>query len=289
MVKKNAQDSCAAEGKKAFIVDLKQIGIPLFLESASAKVLCVAPGDVTHLPANFGADAVSASNLHGAGIFSVTPGSVADKAGLKAEDIVYEFAGRSITVATDLRVAVDSVSPGDQALIKLRRGGQVLTVTAHFISSGTPIAEPTPTPYISRLSLNLPSGYTSQPVPEIWASGGVTVYAVNRQINVAVMMSAKSREGIPDFAAYAQSRHAGVIATSKGGPVSELSQIEVNGRRAFRDTFVTTESNGETYIYLTTTIEGPNEIATVSAWTYPQNHDRQRGEMAHLSDEIIGF
>jgi hypothetical protein len=59
---------------------------------------------VTHLPANFGADAVSASNLHGAGI-----------------------------LATDLRVAVDSMSSQDQALIKLRRGGgKDISIIAHF-------------------------------------------------------------------------------------------------------------------------------------------------------------
>ena len=63
----------------------------------------------------------------------MTPGLIADKAGLKPNDIVYEFAGRSIVLATDLRVAVDSMSPQDQALIKLRRnGGKEISITAHF-------------------------------------------------------------------------------------------------------------------------------------------------------------
>jgi S1-C subfamily serine protease len=133
MVEKSANDSCAAQGKKAFIFDSKQTGIPLFIESASAMVLCVGPDDVTHLPPIFGADAVSASNFHGAGIVSVTPGSVADKAGLKPNDIVYEFAGRQIALATDLRVAVDSMSAGDQAPIKLRRNGaKDVAVIARF-------------------------------------------------------------------------------------------------------------------------------------------------------------
>jgi hypothetical protein len=133
MVEKDAKDSCAAEGKKVFMADLKQSGIQLFLESASAKYICVGPDDLTHLPAIFGADAVSASNFHRVGIFSVIPGAVADKSGVKPNDIVYEFAGRSVAVATDLRVGVDSMSAWDQAVIKLRRnGGQDVTVTAHF-------------------------------------------------------------------------------------------------------------------------------------------------------------
>ena len=114
-------------------IDAKQSGIPLFIESASTTYLCVGPDDVTHLPPIFGADAVSAANFHGAGIFSVTPGSIADKAGLKVNDIVYEFAGRSIALATDLRVEVDSMSPGGHALIKLRRNGERdITLTASF-------------------------------------------------------------------------------------------------------------------------------------------------------------
>ncbi len=71
MVEKNANDTCKAQ--KAFIFDSKQSGIPLFIESVSATFLCVEPDDITHLPAMFGADAVSASNFNGAGIISVTP------------------------------------------------------------------------------------------------------------------------------------------------------------------------------------------------------------------------
>lgn len=133
MVEKNANDTCKAQGKKAFIFDSKQSGIPLFIESASATFLCVGPDDITHLPTTFGADAVSASNFNGAGIISVTPGLIADKAGIKANDIVYEFAGRPIERARNLAVAVDSMSPGTEAIIKLRRNGaKEVTVTALF-------------------------------------------------------------------------------------------------------------------------------------------------------------
>jgi hypothetical protein len=133
MVEKNANDSCAAQGKKAFIFDAKQSGIPLLVESASAMVICVGPEGVTHLPTIFGADAVSSSNFNGAGILSVTPGAIADKAGLKPNDIVYEFGDRPIDHARDLGVAIDSMASGDQALIKLRRNGtKGVTVTARF-------------------------------------------------------------------------------------------------------------------------------------------------------------
>jgi S1-C subfamily serine protease len=123
MVERSANDSCARQGKKAFIFDKRQSGIPLVIDSASAMVLCVGPGDVTHMPPAFGADAVSASNFTGAGIVSVDPGAVAAKAGLKPNDIVYELAGHPITSAADLRTEVNSVAPGVQVNIKLRRNG----------------------------------------------------------------------------------------------------------------------------------------------------------------------
>jgi hypothetical protein len=133
MVEKDANDSCAKQGKKAFIFDGKQSGIPLVFESASVMVLCVGPDDVTRMPETFGADAVSASNFHGAGIVAVTAEAVAGKAGLKPNDIVYEFAGHPIASAADLRLEVDSIAPGDQVLIKLRRSGTKETaVTARF-------------------------------------------------------------------------------------------------------------------------------------------------------------
>ena len=82
--------------------------------------LRVGPDDVTHLPAVFGADAVSA-------------GAVAARTGLKPNDIVYEFAGHSIASAADLRIEVDSHAAGEQAVVKVRRGRQRdVVLTAQF-------------------------------------------------------------------------------------------------------------------------------------------------------------
>ena len=132
MVEKNARDSCASQGKKAFIFDAKQTGVPLLIESASAMVLCVGPDEMTHLPESFGADAVSASNFVGAGILSVAAGSVAEKAGIKAGDIVSEFAGTPIENARELSSYIDRLPPGAQPLVKIRRNGKDIVATARF-------------------------------------------------------------------------------------------------------------------------------------------------------------
>jgi S1-C subfamily serine protease len=123
MVQQDAKEACAKQGKRAFIFDSRQRGIPLLIDSASAQYYCVGSDDITHLPPTFGADAISASNLNGVGILSVTAGAAAAKAGVKPNDIVYEFAGHPIASAADLRSEVNSVSPGERVSIKLRRSG----------------------------------------------------------------------------------------------------------------------------------------------------------------------
>jgi predicted metalloprotease with PDZ domain len=132
MVERNAKDSCAKQGKKAFIFDAKQNGVPLFIESASAMVLCVGPDDATHLPQSFGADAVSASNFTGAGILSVAAGSVAEKAGVKSGDIVVQFGGNPITNARELESYIERVSSGAEVVVKLLRNGKEVVLTALF-------------------------------------------------------------------------------------------------------------------------------------------------------------
>lgn len=132
MVEHNAEQSCKSQGKKAFMFDAKQSGIPLVIESASAMVICVGPDEVTHLPESFGADAVSGSGFTGAGIVTVAPGSVADKAKVKANDIVMEFAGSPIVNARELGSYIERVPAGGQAVVKLRRQGKELVVTALF-------------------------------------------------------------------------------------------------------------------------------------------------------------
>ncbi len=132
LAEKGVNDTCAAEGKKAFILEMKHAGIPLVIESANVSSVCFGPTDTVYLPANFGADAISFANLHGTGIVAVQPGLVADKAGLRVNDIVTTFADQPVPLASDLRSAILRVGPGAHAAIKVRRNGKELVFTASF-------------------------------------------------------------------------------------------------------------------------------------------------------------
>ncbi|GAA0363159.1 trypsin-like peptidase domain-containing protein [Actinoallomurus spadix] len=59
---------------------------------------------------------------------AITPGGPAEKAGLKAGDVITSFAGKSIGGADELIVAIRSKSPGDTVPVVYTRGGQSRTV-----------------------------------------------------------------------------------------------------------------------------------------------------------------
>ncbi|MCO5972002.1 trypsin-like peptidase domain-containing protein [Actinoallomurus soli] len=59
---------------------------------------------------------------------AITPGGPAEKAGLKAGDVITSFAGKAIGGADELIVAIRSKSPGDTVPVVFTRGGQSRTV-----------------------------------------------------------------------------------------------------------------------------------------------------------------
>jgi S1-C subfamily serine protease len=54
----------------------------------------------------------------------VRDGSPAQKAGLKAGDVIFEFDGKPIRNLYDFTYALQSKKPGDEVTLKYRRNGQ---------------------------------------------------------------------------------------------------------------------------------------------------------------------
>lgn len=61
-------------------------------------------------------------------IRAVQPGSPADEAGIKADDVVLEFAGKEVGSFADLARAVRSTKPGDAVKVVVERGEERLTL-----------------------------------------------------------------------------------------------------------------------------------------------------------------
>jgi len=66
----------------------------------------------------------------GALVSQVSPGGPADKAGVKAGDVVLEFNGRSIATTIDLQKMVAAIKPGTSVGIKVMRNGKEQTLHA---------------------------------------------------------------------------------------------------------------------------------------------------------------
>jgi membrane-associated protease RseP (regulator of RpoE activity) len=128
---RDSDQACAAQGKRAFVADLRESGT-LITVSAQADYLCVTPEQIAHLPPPFDVEVLLVTRFSGVGIMSVTPGSVAAKAGLKANDLVTRVNGLPITRAADLQAAVALIPEGGTALIQVRRAGHQTELTAHF-------------------------------------------------------------------------------------------------------------------------------------------------------------
>ncbi len=68
-------------------------------------------------------------SIPGVKLSGVRAGGPADKAGLKAEDIIIEFAGQKITNIYDYTYALDAVKIGEPIKVVVRRGDQEVTLT----------------------------------------------------------------------------------------------------------------------------------------------------------------
>ena len=74
-------------------------------------------------------------------VAEVVKGGAADKAGIKADDIITDIDGTHISTMPQLQAKVNSFHPGDKAVVKLLRGGKTLEVEVTFqdgnIENGT--------------------------------------------------------------------------------------------------------------------------------------------------------
>ena len=61
---------------------------------------------------------------------AIFPGSAAEKAGLKRDDIILEFAGEKITLENSLAKIISKYNPGDKIVLKVLREGREKTITA---------------------------------------------------------------------------------------------------------------------------------------------------------------
>lgn len=90
----------------------------------------ISGGKVQH--AYLGIQVSDAAGNGGAKVGSVVSGSPADKAGLKAGDVITAVDGKQISTADDLTAVVNGYKPGDKATLTVSRGGSNTSITVTF-------------------------------------------------------------------------------------------------------------------------------------------------------------
>jgi len=83
------------------------------------------------------AKAMGVSNTHGALVSKVTPDSAADKAGIKAGDVITAINGKKITGSSALRTNIGLKRVGEKVDIDLVRNKQAMMVTTHIGSTAS--------------------------------------------------------------------------------------------------------------------------------------------------------
>jgi serine protease Do len=63
-------------------------------------------------------------------VLRIEPGSAADKAGLKVDDIITGVNGKKVATFDDLRAEIEKRRPGDEVTLQVRRGEESLTLKA---------------------------------------------------------------------------------------------------------------------------------------------------------------
>jgi S1-C subfamily serine protease len=107
--------------------------IPIDIATAVARQL-IASGHATHPWLGVSGEAITSTTAQqfkvsqGAFIVAVTKGGPADRAGMKANDVVVSFNGHPITSMDDLVVAIREQQVGDHVTIGVIRGGKRLTL-----------------------------------------------------------------------------------------------------------------------------------------------------------------
>jgi PDZ domain len=127
-----AKDYCAKQGLQPLILDRERTESFWMGPTATLKLHCIDPQDIVHTTDAFGAELLSSRNINGAMILKVAPGTIAARAGLAADDVVYEYAAQRIGSTADLISAVAGTVPGQQVLVRARRGKQDIAITADF-------------------------------------------------------------------------------------------------------------------------------------------------------------
>jgi hypothetical protein len=172
----------------------------------------------------------------------------------------------------------------------MRARGYVVTLPNESgpTTSSTVATNPPPVPVAEKLALALLPGFAMNAVPDALAGKGIVFYAVNRSADTALLVKPVLHEGITDLTAYAMTTRANQADRLSAATWSEVTRLEVSGRNAVRYS-VTGISKNVKLTYVTTLIEGNDQIVIINAWTGATNAVQQMTMLESLAATVSGI
>jgi hypothetical protein len=153
----------------------------------------------------------------------------------------------------------------------------------------TPAPVPVPTtPGADKLSLSLPPDFEMKPITDALRSQGATLFAVNRTLDVGLLIIPVRHEGITDLMAFAMTKRAGQADKLTDATFTDVTRLEVGGRNAVRYSATGTYNNVRV-TYVVTLIEGHEQIVMVNAWAGATNALQQMSLLERLADTVSGI
>ena len=126
-----AESSIAPVGNWVASPGTGEVPVAIGVVSVATRTVPVRKGTPFNISSSGGFLGISLGSAdHGAKIEEVVPGSAAEKAGLKAEDVIVSVGGDAITDSEALLALLQGHKPGENVKIRVKRGDEELEVKA---------------------------------------------------------------------------------------------------------------------------------------------------------------
>jgi hypothetical protein len=167
--------------------------------------------------------------------------------------------------------------------------GYTVAPSADSMPRGSASAAATPSmpPIKSKVGIKFPAGWAEVKIAVI--SPEIILQGLNRTIDAGALLGTARREGITNTLAYATTKRADQINRLTDPSPSNIVQVDVNGKKAYRYTVSGSIKTGIKVTYLTTVVEGLSEIVTLNTWTGSSNFESRRPALEALSTDLTGL
>lgn len=140
----------------------------------------------------------------------------------------------------------------------------------------------------SKARIEIPDDWESQPLTPLMKAHGGVLYAVNKMLDVGMLLSTTKKTDISDMQAYANSRKASQAGNLKDAKESATTAIHINGLPAWRFEIDGKSRAGHPVTYWQTLVESVDEVVTLNFWA-PSLTPEKKIALAKIVDTLTGL